>query len=551
MDEEKLKKQKLLKNEIIDRCYDQTAFIEFCMQQKKNGDDLDSWTYDELKIVINEFINKINQELSLKYNDEETKTKENSIKENDNGENITNEENSKINKDNENKKINENDSNDEQNNISEEKLVTIKCKLLKKNVLNDKKIKVTINKYNYIKSKNILSESYVLYNIKLFSKQKNDKNNKNDNSSKEIVDFNVERKYIDFLQLREILSKYFPYNYIPSLPEKTEEYLLKEENQPKIISYLQLFLNSIISKEELKAYELIFSFLTIKDYNEYKNKLKEITSIPPPLNVEDTFSLEGTKTFQELNDDDYNNNEMEIEENQNELQFFNIKNYFEIQYKLIAQLKDHLKEFNTNFNNCFNNLGKIEQDFTFLYQLNNKVMMKESIKKSFQELGRFFQGWKDLIKKQNILVKKNISFFYNFALHESLSYVSLIKKRENIKNLFISEYKKLDQKKEKIWRNEDIKKWEINYENFNVDNALLLKDKKYAKSKMLYKETKEFEKIKNNFEYINHTYKTELDYFLNNYLNGFKYFIQNFVKEFYPTLNDFINSWSSLSVFIN
>ena len=104
------------------------------------------------------------------------------------------------------------------------------------------------------------------------------------------------------------MSKYFPYNYIPSLPEKTEEYLLKEENQPKIISYLHLFLNAIISKEELKAYEGIFCFLTIKDYNEYKNKLKEITSTPPPLNVEDTLSLDGTKTFQELNDDDYNNN---------------------------------------------------------------------------------------------------------------------------------------------------------------------------------------------------------------------------------------------------
>ena len=542
MDEEKLKKQKLLKNEIIDRCYDQTAFIEFCMQQKKNGDDLDNWTYEELEKVIKEFINKINQELSLEYGD--SKIKEDLIKENIKEDNITNEDVSKINKD---SKINENENNVQQKDINQEKMIKINCKLLKKNVLNDKKINVTINKYNYIKSKNILSESYILYNIKLSSKQKNDKNSKNDN----LIDFNVERKYVDFLHLREILSKYFPYNYIPSLPEKTEEYLLNEENQPKIISYLQLFLNAIISKEDLKAYEGIFSFLTIKDYNEYKNKLKEITSSPPPLNVEDTLSLEGIKTFQELNDDDYNNNEMEIEESQNELQFFNIKNYFEIQYKLIVQLKEHLKEFNTNFNNCFNNLGQIEQDFSFLYQLNNKVMMKETIKKSFQELGRFFQGWRDLIKKQSILVKKNISFFYNYVLHESLSYVSLIKKRENIKNLFINEYKKLDQKKEKMWKNEDIKKWEINYENFSVDNALLLKDKKYAKSKMLYKETKEFEKIKNNFEYINHTYKTELDYFLNNYLNGFKYFIQNFVKEFYPTLNDFINSWSSLSVFIN
>ena len=71
------------------------------------------------------------------------------------------------------------------------------------------------------------------------------------------------------------------------------------------------------------------------------------------------------------------------------------------------------------------------------------------------------------------------------------------------------------------------------------------------KKKMLYKETFELEIIKNNFGYINHMNKKELDYFLNNYLDGFKIFIMNFVKEFYPTLNDFINFWSDLSVFVN
>ena len=162
MEEEKLKKQKLLKNEIIDRCYDQTAFIEFCMQQKKNGDDLDIWTYEELEKVIKEFINKINHELSLKYNDEESKTKEDPIKENINRDNITNQDDPKINKDKDNSKINENDNNIEQKEINKEKMIKINCKLLKKNLLNDKKINITINKYNYIKSKNILSESYFI-----------------------------------------------------------------------------------------------------------------------------------------------------------------------------------------------------------------------------------------------------------------------------------------------------------------------------------------------------------------------------------------------------
>ena len=45
--------------------------------------------------------------------------------------------------------------------------------------------------------------------------------------------------------------------------------------------------------------------------------------------------------------------------------------------------------------------------------------------------------------------------------------------------------------------------------------------------------------------------KEELQPFLDNYLIGFKIFISNFVKEFYPTLNDFINSWSNISIFVN
>ena len=543
MDEEKKNKQKLLKNEIIDRCYDQTAFIEFCMQQKKDGDDLDNWSYDELKITVQQFINKMNEKYINENKEEETIIKDNTT------------DNNNINDNQKNINSKEKDIKSEQNENSkkenEEKMITIKCKELIKNILNNKNINVVIKNPNYFKSKNLLSESYILYDIKTYSRQVNNKLSKSDkidDSNK--IDFIVQRKYSDFIQLRDILSKYFPYNYIPSLPDKTNEYLLKEENQQKIISYLQLFINGIISKEEFKAYNGIFLFLTVKDYNEYKNKIKEIILMTPPLNACEIQDLLGTKTFPELKEDDYNN-EINIEENQNELHFFNIKNYFEIQYKLITQLKYHLKEFNKNFNNCCDNLQKIEQNFTFLCQLNNKVMMKEKIKKSFEELGTFFKGWKELIKKQNILVKKNISFFFNFTLHESLAYVSLIKKRENIKNLYINEYKKLDQKKEKLWKYEDIKKWEINYDNFNIDSILLLKDKKYAKSKMLYKETKEFEIIKNNFEYINYMNKSELEYFLNNYLSAFKYCIQNFVRDFYPTLNDFINSWSSLSVFVN
>jgi len=522
MDDEKIIKQKLLKSEIIDHSYDQSEFIEYCMQKKKDGDDLNNWTYEELKNIIKEFITKTNHE-----NFQEKKAKE---------------EQKEISKEKENDKEEQNFEINEEN---EEKIIKIRCRELKKNILNDKKIYTTIQNSVLIKNNNILTNnSYIVYEIITSNRQKD---------SKDKIYYKVQRKYSDFIQLRDLLSKFFPYNYIPSLPEKSQNYLLKKGNEQKIINYLDIFISAIVSKEEFKAFDGTFFFLTISDYDEYKNKIKIISSTQPPLNVNELPDFNKEKIFLYLNENDYDN-EIKIEENKNELYFFNIKNYFEIQYNLITQLKSHLKDFNYNLENCKNILDKIEQDFSFLCQLNKKVMMKEKVEKSFEEMGLFFQGWKQLISKQNLLVKKNINAFYKYCLNESISYLSLIKKRENIKNLYINEYQKLDLKKEKMWKYEDIKKWGINYEknkNFEIDNVKLLKDKKYAKKKMLYKETLELEIIKNNFGYINHMNKKELDYFLNNYLEGFKIFIMNFVKEFYPTLNDFINFWSDLSVFVN
>jgi hypothetical protein len=51
----------LLQTEIIDKNYDKTAFINFCLSKKENGDDLNNWTLDELKEIVNEFVNTQNE----------------------------------------------------------------------------------------------------------------------------------------------------------------------------------------------------------------------------------------------------------------------------------------------------------------------------------------------------------------------------------------------------------------------------------------------------------------------------------------------------------
>ena len=107
MDDEKIIKQKLLKSEIIDHSYDQSEFIEYCMQKKKDGDDLNNWTYEELKNIIKEFITKINNE-DIKEKKEKKEQKE-LIEEN-----------------------NKEEKNIEISDENEEKIIKIKCRELKK-----------------------------------------------------------------------------------------------------------------------------------------------------------------------------------------------------------------------------------------------------------------------------------------------------------------------------------------------------------------------------------------------------------------------------------
>ena len=57
LDAEIQAKQTLLQTEIIEKNFDKTAFINFCLSKKENGDDLNNWTLAELTEIVHEFVN--------------------------------------------------------------------------------------------------------------------------------------------------------------------------------------------------------------------------------------------------------------------------------------------------------------------------------------------------------------------------------------------------------------------------------------------------------------------------------------------------------------
>ena len=50
-------KFELLQKEIIDKNLDKNSFVNYCLRKKENGDDLNVWTLEELKQLIQDFVN--------------------------------------------------------------------------------------------------------------------------------------------------------------------------------------------------------------------------------------------------------------------------------------------------------------------------------------------------------------------------------------------------------------------------------------------------------------------------------------------------------------
>lgn len=75
-EKELILKKDLLKQEIIDKHYDQNSFINFCLRKKTNGDDLNIWSLEELNQIINEFVSGENQMNHKKLTEEEKKKNE-------------------------------------------------------------------------------------------------------------------------------------------------------------------------------------------------------------------------------------------------------------------------------------------------------------------------------------------------------------------------------------------------------------------------------------------------------------------------------------------
>jgi sorting nexin-7/30/sorting nexin-8 len=536
-------KQEILKSEILEKNYDKDKFIQFCLNQKENGDDLTKWTLLELNECISQFIKveneaqnpqsqmNINNQNNINYsynpNNYQQQLNSQQIMQNQNIQNINNNL-QQVQTTNNTPPVKESDKFKAAMNKdilpmdflpTDKSLLTtndILCKKLDKTEFNNVDISVIIRdpKTN---EKKFYETSYVTYEIVTSP-----------------LNYLVRRRFSDFDWLRNILQKFFPRIFLPPLPnKKIGNRRFESDFVQKRMEKLQVFINYIIKREELKSSEALVSFLKFTDRNQFESKMKELNSFLPSPFCEDQKTLNGILKI---------NNNYELEK-----YFMNIANFFKIENGLYERLNYNLKNFYVNIAYACKSLENAEKDFDTLSQLNAKVNMSKEITNSFEEYSIFYKNWKNILSNQNEIFKTKIKNFFKYQNKLNVSYSELINSREQLRNKFLNENTKLNSKKEKLFIIKDINKWEIDeFLNPNERDKLFI-DKDFAFSKMCTKDNQSVNNIFKQLGYANYTNLIELNKIIEERKKIFVENMKSFTEEFYPTLTDGINVWTTLT----
>jgi len=491
VEDEFQKKQNLLQKEIIEKNFDKTAFINFCMSKKDNGDDLNNWTYEELSSVVHEFVS------SQQPPNEEEKKEDDEIK----TENIE-----KI------EKFNA----EEHKNFKEK---TINCKKLEPTELSGQEIKIVVANPVTVEG-GMFGKSYIKYEV-----------------TTEPFKWTVERRYSDFDALRKLLQKYYPSFYVPPLPlKKIGNKRFTESFINKRMKFLNQFINNVIASESFKCAEFLYAFLSYTDRGKFESKFKEYQTRTPSPYVEEYKTLDGIISIS-------------LDE-KNERYFKNTNKYFKLQANILEKVNYNLKTLNHNMKIVCELVKVIQKNFEVLHVLNTRVMMKPTITKAYEEISCFFKNWGNILTKQRLLIKDHIKDFFKYINLEGHAYSELIVRREELKDKYNSENARITAKKEKLFTAGDINKMELNLDDKSIDKQRILKDKPYAFDHICLADTRELEKLNNQLGYANKMNMRELRKIIKEYCIRFVDNLAAFDQGFYPSINDMLNTWTNLENFV-
>ena len=507
MEENQEIKQSYLRKEILEKNYDANLFLEFLTTKKGEiASDINNWTIEELKVVVSEF--KKNQKESQKENiptnsiPEDLPPAENQILKINTivSTPFCSKDSLKLNEDLNNSIYNEDGNRDwlfmnqpenerysrysfsNYNNSSNLNLEEINCLEPDHSPFEEfNKIRIIVNppkkeyestglKGFFIKS---IYYSFLLENI----------------PNKKIK---IKRRYTDFEWLRKTLYRLFPGNYIPPLPKKSLN-INKPEKVDKYQKYVQYFVDGLMEDKLLKNSSIIYLFFTTEQERELISLMEKYDKVQKPRNMEYYYSREGNIMLDE-----------NILKREKKKELLDIKINISKNNKIFGELNVALKSLEKEMKQVCDRMTEISNLFKKLYDMSINNSEKLGICKYYSDLSLFFKEYGNNEFQQMKNISEELKFHLKYLnLHYTVSIDELYNTFKFQHDLYFQVAENLKQKKETLYKNMDIEKWDLNPEDRNID----YNDKNLIMKKMLPSDTKIVNDIKKYLIY----YATQLN----------------------------------------
>ena len=377
---------------------------------------------------------------------------------------------------------NHNISNEEEQDIDYGIIIndTVKCELMEKTEFSEHKdIKIEIKNPIKLETK-FFSGKSVNYSIITYP-----------------FNYIVERRYSDFIWLRDILSNLYNNILIPKMRFKGKVTKDKHDNNfiKKRMNYLERFINYIIKDDIIKSSQILYDFLTIKKYEDFIYKKKQYEKIK----IFNFIDIKNRKNINGILDIKINK--------EKEIYLENIKDNTIYNGNLFKKLNNNFKSLNDEFNLVIKRIENISNIFKQIYDISNKYLDLNIIKESYSQMELMFKNLGDNFNILNNFIKTEIKQHFKFIGNNFISLNEMIQNVEISKNNYIKIAKHLINKKNELYKKGDISKYELKEKiNFNNKNQILNKmlpqeTKNSIKNKMIYgfylnEIRKEYEKMR-------------------------------------------------------
>ena len=490
-----IEKQNYLRENILNMGYNADEFMQYLSYLKgEDGLDLSNWTFEELKSTVNEFISQKNNS---------------NINPNNNYNNINKNENNILNK------INS--------------IVSSEINMNNDIYDNNTKIKYENNDYNYYD--NNYNDQYLKEQMKILQKDENEYINCTQTEftpisetqglnitltfpekvpggifSKSYISylmetnpfgFKVRKRYSDFEWLYNILNNLYLGCLIPPLCKKNYGDRFTENLIFKRTRLFQRFMEGILVHPLLRNSQIIYDFISIDKEEEFENKKKNYNKLKPPNRLAEIKTIDG---------------QMKVSvSKEKEIYLENIKDICQLNEDIIKKINQNYKQISILMEQVIEKLKYSGELWKNLHDMSQKYYDTNNTCESYNIMSNIMNYLCDIEKKRIELMNKNLREYFRYVKNEFHSLKDLSIKVDAKREVYSKEYEKLYKTKENLFKQQDIKKWNIADKSELQYKVALLKNKSVAFSKMLPNETKKVRKLREDYGYYLNTFISEYE----------------------------------------